>query len=567
MLAFQSDILYKNALTILFVLILFTSAGVSLAGCDDDPGGPDADGDSDADADSDVDSDADSDTDSDADSDSDTDADADGDSDADGDGMPIGIPMPSFGYQYNTGGDATIYVDNTNPNCDNSGNGTADQPLCDLFRGENSVTYEAGDVVNVLGGPYNISGDFELTLDGTEADPVVILGIGSERMLFDGGGERSDFTWNGSFAVVENFDFFHMTRHRIDGNHMAFRNIGVRNPRDALIDFNPVVNVRGNDVLIYESEIGNNRRDSDRDSHGIQAGQGSYNVWILDNEIYNNNGDSFQGCHECFDEPPHHVYIGRNIMHDDRENAVDLKTIHDVVVSENVMYGYGSSTTSGGDAMVVGSNGFDDSINQGPRRIWVLHNEFRDSSRGVRVEGSEDVWILGNVFISLNQGIQIDDKPHREITIASNTIRDVETGIGIYGCQPQSLSLLNNIVVNVSGRHVDLRSCSASILTIENNLFWNASGELSLRADGTNFTDLTTLNSEVFAAENIAADPSFEADSLLPSASSPALNTGTSLEEIYTLFRSTWGSQIAYDRAGTPRPTGADEDIGAYERP
>ena len=51
--------------------------------------------------------------------------------------------------------------------------------------------------------------------------------------------------------------------------------------------------------------------------------------------------------------------IGGNLSHEDRENAVGLKTIRDVVVSQNTMYGYRSPQTSSGDAVVVGSNGYD----------------------------------------------------------------------------------------------------------------------------------------------------------------------------------------------------------------
>lgn len=176
-----------------------------------------------------------------------------------------------------------------------------------------------------------------------------------------------------------------------------------------------MVNVNGSHILIQDSAIYDNRRNSDVDSHGIQAGSGSSYLWIVDNELYNNHGDAFQGCHQCFDSPPHHVYIGRNVMHEDRENAIDLKTIHDVVVSSNRMYGYASSSSSSGDVIVVGSNGYDASIGQGPRRVWIVNNELSNSATGIRVEGAEDVWIMGNVFRDLARGIQIDNKRYRDL--------------------------------------------------------------------------------------------------------------------------------------------------------
>ncbi len=483
-----------------------------------------------------------------------------------GDGMPVGIGRPSFGYELDTSGDATIYVDNTNPACDNSV-GTAAAPYCDLFQGNGAVSYELGDVVHVLGGPYMISGDLSLTMNGTEAAPVIIKGIGAERVLFDGDGSRVDFSWDGSYGVLENIGFYHKTRHIIDGDHLVFHNIGVTNPISAFIDFNPVVNMRGHDLVIYDSEIGNNRRDNDTDSHGIQAGEGSYNLWILDNEIYNNNGDSFQGCHQCFGTPPHHVYIGRNHLHDDRENAVDLKTIHDVVVSENLMVGYGSSATSGGDAMVVGSNGFDDGTNMGPRRVWILHNEMRQSSRALRIEGSEDVWVIGNAMTDVNRGIQIDDKSHRLIVVAANTITNVTDGMGMWGCAPTTLSVLNNIVVDAVDRHVDFSDCDGSTLSLDQNLFFNSGTALAVRVGSTNYTDLATLNAATFANANVEGDPLFATGTIVPQSGSPAIDAGAALDAIYDEFQTSLGQDIAVDRAGTSRPSGLSEDIGAYELP
>lgn len=483
--------------------------------------------------------------------------------------LPVGIPTPSFGWRYDTSGPGTLFVDNTNAACDDGGPGSAAVPYCDLFQGGSAVSYESGAVVHVLGGPYAVAGDYALTMNGSADAPVVILGPGADRVLFDGGGTRANFEWAGSYGIVENVDFFHQTRHRVVGDHLTLENVAVHNPVDAFIDFNPVVSVTGHDVLIHGSEIFNNRRTSDTDSHGIQASQGSFNVWVLDNELYNNNGDSFQACHRCFAAPPHHVYLGRNVMHDDRENGIDLKTIHDVVISENVLYGYGSSSTSNGDAMVIGSNGFDDAMNQGPRRIWVLNNEFRDSSTGIRIEGSEDVWLIGNVMSNVAVGLQIDDKPHREIVVAANTITDVGAGDGvnIWGCRPSGLTFVNNVIHGTAERQIDVQPCGAPALSIVNNVLWTSGTGLSVRADGTQHASAASLAAESFAMANIDADPGLEVGTLVPAAGSPAIDTGTSLDAYYLAFTAAFGGDIAFDRAGTPRPTGAGMDIGAYERP
>ncbi|MCA9688161.1 MAG: right-handed parallel beta-helix repeat-containing protein [Myxococcales bacterium] len=482
-------------------------------------------------------------------------------------GMPAGVPPPSFGYQHDTAIEPTIWVDNTNPACDDA-QGTEDAPWCDPFAGGAALTLAAGSVVAIAGGPYLIEGDKTLRLEGDPDAPVIYRGVGPTEVRFDAQGVRADFRYEGAYGVVENIEFYHNTKHVVasDAHHLAFHQIQVHNPEGSFIDFNPVFNVTGQDILIYESMIYDNRRTSDTDSHGIQAGAGAAYVWILDNELYNNNGDAFQGCHECFAEPPHHVYIGRNVMHDDRENAVDLKTIHDVVVSENVMYGYAASQTSSGDAMVVGSNGYDPDLGQGPRNVWVLNNVIRDSETGLRVEGVEDVWILGNEFFGLGLGLQLDNKEYRDVVIAGNVFDGVGAGLYSYNdaCSADSVTIAANIVTNSTGHHLEWPDCPG--LAVTRNLLWNPGGGLSVRVGGPPYTDAASLNGAPFASENLDVDPQYEAGTLRPGASSPAVDAGVDLDPYYDAVEAAYGGDAHFDRGLSPRPFGARYDIGAFER-
>ncbi|MFK7987107.1 MAG: right-handed parallel beta-helix repeat-containing protein [Sandaracinaceae bacterium] len=480
------------------------------------------------------------------------------------DGLPVGIPTPTYGWELDTSAPATLIVDNTDPDCSDTGPGDEATPLCDLFRGGRQATLEAGTVVAVRGGPYAVDGDYTVTASGTDAAPVILRGEGDARVRFDGEGERADFNWEGSYLVVEHLDFFHMTRHRLLADHLLFRDNAVHNPVDAFIDFNPVVGVTGHEVLIERCEIFNNRRDSDLDSHGIQASEGSFNVWILDNELYNNNGDSFQSCHGCFDTPPHHIYLGRNLLHEDRENGIDLKTVHDVVISENVLFGYGGSGTSSGDAMVIGSTGFDEGRNQGPRRIWVLHNDLSNSTTGIRVEGSEDVWLIGNLFRDLGTGLQIDNKPHRNIVVASNTMRGITTdAMRAFGCRPAQLVVQNNLLMGVGERHMDFDACGGDVLTLSNNFF---EASANVRTDAGRRMSAAELDADSFASMHLEGDPQVDAMHV-PGGGSPLIDQGADLSALYTAFNVAFSGDIAVDRVGTPRPSGAGEDIGAIERP
>ncbi len=482
-------------------------------------------------------------------------------------GMPAGIPAPTWGHDFDSRRQPSIWVDNTHPNCDDT-QGTVEAPWCDPFGGTTSPTFPAGAVIGISGGPYRMVADVQLTFEGTAEDPVVFRGLGENPVVFDAQGDRVDFTYLGTYGVVENIDFFHGTRHRVDSeaDSLVFRGIEVHNPQGAFIDFNPVFNVNGQNIVIHRSKIYDNRRSSDADSHGIQAGAGSAHLWILDNELYNNNGDSFQGCHDCFDAPPHHVYIGRNMLHEDRENAVDLKVIRDVVVSENVMYGYAGSDTSNGDAMVVGSNGYDDQTGEGPRNVWVLNNLFRDSATGIRIEGVQDVWVIGNEFHDLSTGIQIDDKQYRDIVIAGNTIDEVEDAFNSWNdsCSAQRVAVLNNSITNVGGRHLDLPDCDN--LELLNNLLWNPGGVIAARLGGPALTDAAGVNQHPAAAANLVADPLYMPGSRQPSAGAPPVDAGLDLAPFFAEVEVAYGGDASFDRAFADRPQGEGSDIGAYER-
>lgn len=52
-----------------------------------------------------------------------------------------------------------------------------------------------------------------------------------------------------------------------------------------------------------------------------------------------------------------------------------------------------------------------------------------------------------------------------------------------------------------------------------------------------------------------------------PSAASPAIDTGGSLELHYATFEASFEVAIRADHDGRPRPVGDAEDIGAFERP
>jgi|GEM_PF-1247262 len=506
-----------------------------------------------------------------------------------GDKMPIGIPAPSFGlketfkmyqgksgYKTSTTGPYTHYVDNTHPNCsDKQSHGSPSKPLCDLFKGGRTVTLPAGSVVEIHGGPYKYDAWRQITGNGTAQRPIFIRGANAaKRIRFESRGTRFQQRVAGAYTIIENIEFYNKSHVSTEKNphHLAFRNLEIHNAKNVMVTYGSALSWAGNDIVVSKCHIHHNTRTRNGkvdDLHGITIGQGSRRAWILDNHIHHNSGDSFQACHYCKNYPQF-VYIGRNVFHEDRENAVDLKTIHDVVVSENLMYGYKGSSSSGGDAVVIGSNGFEKGF--GPTRVLFIANTIRDSARGIRVEGAGIAHIIGNFIYNVTQGIQLDKNATR-LSIINNTIANTKDGFyHAWRCNFPHIDLVNNIFYNSSSTHISIYKCVSEKTFAYNNLFANKNGLAYLKIgkashSGKDSQALNTFFTMHFkqGRDNLASDPQFaKTNSAAIKATSPAVNRGM-LSPFYAQYLKDHKIDLRFDLTKTPRPQKGKWDIGAFE--
>jgi hypothetical protein len=145
------------------------------------------------------------------------------------------------------------------------------------------------------------------------------------------------------------------------------------------------------------------------DAHGISIRAGTSDILIENCHIYRNSGDSIQvtGPEQCGRRPAHlrpaparRITIAGNRMHDDRENAIDIKTSSDIRIEGNVMWGYRPSRTSNGVAVTV---------HYGSQRISITDNHIARSHTGIAVHRG-----------------QIDQHPHplqpSDIVVSDNVI-------------------------------------------------------------------------------------------------------------------------------------------------
>ncbi|HET9450577.1 MAG TPA: right-handed parallel beta-helix repeat-containing protein [Aggregicoccus sp.] len=199
---------------------------------------------------------------------------------------------------------------------------------------------------------------------------------------------------------------------------------------------------------------------SGQDSHGVVVQPTSKNITIRNNRIHDNTGDAVQciGPEGFSSLPPADgVVIQGNEMFTNFENAVDIKTCHNVKVQGNVMRDYG---TYGGCAVVVHMSARDvllednDIFNVGkaiaiggnhegpvPTRVLVRRNRIRNVRKAsgldgdaIRLENSESAQVVNNTMVDVgNAGIRVG---------------------GGTGGATSNLSVYNNIVQAAVALHV-----------------------------------------------------------------------------------------------------------------
>jgi len=444
---------------------------------------------------------------------------------------PLGIPAPSFGVS-EQGGPATYFVDNSSPEATDDGNaqGSPKRP-----RRTVPSTLPAGSVVEVRGGPY-AARQLRWTASGAEGRPVFVRGVGSP--VFTGAELRVE----GAFLVIEGIVLEGMPLRIGLGHHFCVRRTEIRG-------YNPghngaAVAMAATDVVLLENHIhhnGNPSATSEEDVHGIKPDTGSSRLWIVDNHIHHNGGDAIQVGSSRSTEPwAEHIYIGRNELHHDRENAVDVKRARDVVISENRIYSYAPTTSSSGEAVVV---------HDGPERVWLVNNEIRDAGIGVACTGATGFYVVGNVIHRIHHppGLRYDPNslygPHAilvygsaELHAVSNTVFDVDAGISVPN--GGNAVIVNNIIAGL------------------------AQGSRAIVVGGRTAQGSTSSPNLVGEAGTLFRDPA--AGDFRLRAGAPAIDVGV-VPEVYAIFKKMYGLDIARDRASTPRPQGRAFDMGALE--
>jgi hypothetical protein len=458
------------------------------------------------------------------------------------------------------------YVDNNHPSSTDTNNiyGYPDKP-----RKQHPSTYAAGAYVEIHSGTYEGTQQ-TIVANGTAENPVWIRGANPVNKPII----RRQTIINGSYLIMENLKYdTNLTppslRYKTTYvDHVCIRNSefignGTASGNANVIWWQGQAEHIATDIIIYNNIIanfGDRFSSTENDYHGLMPSSYTKNSWILKNTIYHQGGDSIQVGSVGYTEAtrPKYVYIGDNIMYEDRENAVDVKSADHVVVSNNVCYGFADSSSSDGEAIVIHDN---------PDNVWIINNKVYSSLIGIISTASTETYFIGNVVYDCPTAMHI-----RGATtggIINNTLANYNVGISIL---VSGLKIMNNIFTNNRvDEAADIAFDSttyAQSATIDNLLFVGSDAAkikigaqvITLDSFKETYNKCTAFCQESTAGNFI--DPSLNDYHLLNN--STAINNGSS-DSTYLTYQQRFGASIGTDMDGTLRPTENIYDIGADE--
>jgi hypothetical protein len=407
---------------------------------------------------------------------------------------------------------------------------------------------------------------------------------------------RRELIITGSYVFLENLLFDTPANVNIDPLTVKFKSpnsvdhVCVRNSEFSGPGINwgnhAVIGVFGDstsvthDIVIYNNLIhgfGEIPTATENDFHGVLPGSYAQNVWVLNNEIHHLGGDSIQVGQQNYNsaERPKHIYIGGNTLHEDRENAVDIKRSEDVIVSQNICYGFASTSSSSGEVVV---------IHDDPANIWILYNTIHTGNFGIITSGSTETYMIGNVIYDIHYPVGDAWDPNSGYSLGAaihfrgsstggainNTLFDYDTGIQLTQSAGSGYDVQNNIF---SGRSepqgLDVNVSDPTIATkssFDYNLIFNQGNgaRIDWNTTATNVSGFQAKNSRCLNC--IESDPLFvdaTAKNFSLMAGSSARNSAM-IHPIYASFLSRYGVDISKDITGEARPA-SKWDMGAYE--
>ncbi|WP_246357553.1 right-handed parallel beta-helix repeat-containing protein [Pyxidicoccus fallax] len=400
-----------------------------------------------------------------------------------------------------------------------------------------------GDAVQVHSGTYRERVDIgDSACDGLPDAPIQLLAAPGAKPILQGGGEGGPMLRIArSFWVVAGLDI-RAAGSQVHGiRFQGARHVVVRDSRVSGGGGPAAVTFYGgaSDIGFLRNQVHDYRWGAAKDSHGLLVQPDTARILIQGNEAWGNGGDSFQ-CQGPDTTPGKHlpvdITVEGNRFHEDRENAIDIKTCERVTIRNNKFYGYRPATTAPQGAAMV--------VHYSARRILIEGNRVWDSGRGLSLGGNliwkepvTDVIVRRNLVFDgttekggSGDGLRVGTSRRVRLyhnTLASLPVAGLKLGDGDHG-PVEDLRVMGNIVHDTP-RAFDVRWSGLKRLVSDRNLVFRPGG-IVFRVEGKDLSLAGWREHSGQDALSRVADPRFVDDprnqDYVTRSGSPARNAG-----------------------------------------
>ncbi|WNG58952.1 DUF1565 domain-containing protein [Archangium gephyra] len=360
-----------------------------------------------------------------------------------------------------------------------SGDGSAAQPFRSIAKAISVAG--PGEVIRVLAGDYAgrvVLGDNAKA--GSEGAPITLQGEGKPRIV-PGSGSGALVQVRRPYWIIDGFELdaqrqpvYAVTfQGNVKGSTVANSELHHGTLGAAITTYDSATGavIENNHIHDFVKNSGN------QDSHGVVVQPTSRDITVRNNDIHDNSGDSVQclGPEGFSSLPPADgLLIENNHFYANRENAVDIKTCHNVTIRRNKMHGFKPSSTAKGDAVVV---------HYSARDVVIEDNEVYDSGKGISVGGNHEGPVPSGVVVRRNrlhditkqgggEGTAIRLENSEGTVLVNNTVTRADTALILghgTGGATSNLQVENNLIAE-SGVAVSLGSQRPG-LKMGHNLF------------------------------------------------------------------------------------------------
>ena len=506
---------------------------------------------------------------------------------------PVGIPVAPWGVNETVAsvyGDANYYthwVDNDHPSATDTSNpnGSPTTPRLTL---PTLTGLAAGTVIQVRGGtttPYYTTSQtpVNMSASGTSPSPVFLTGLGATQKPMLRRGLKVNAS--SSYLVIEGLQWSTVNESicqvRTSTASQVFDRICVRDCEGTGTGISTgggTVMGPGDDSgsstftnIVYLRntlhDFGDYQAGAQNDYHAFTCGHRTTGFWVLDNVAYHCGGDGFQAGHglQQATESPTDVFIGRNTFYQFGENGIDIKNLHDCVISSNVLYGPNNTTISDGVALVVHEGG--PTTDQGPYNVWVINNYIHDNALGIANSDcwpTKPIWYIGNLIVNMTseQGLAHGLTGGGDYRVYHNTIVNVGTEGIRFSSAGSDVKGGGNLVVTAT-EHLEM-AAAANPSAWSNDLYWQGGANVAITWLGTTYTSVAAwIAATAFGDNSLQQDPLLTGSYRL-TADSPCRGAGLNMSSVETAFQAEFGVSLLKDLDGTVRPNGV-WDIGALQ--